>query len=312
MNYDQFLKEVEATVQEKLGVGYKVGIQRVTKFNGVVLDGLVVSELDKYFAPTIYLNPYYTCFKQGQPLGDILEEVISVYKENSDAALGDMKRLLDFENLKEKVVYKLIQKGANQELLDDVPYFEFLNLAVVFYLILDENEDMQMTALIHNSHMAAWGTTKEELRELAMINTPVLLPPVIRTMRDIMREILKEQFEDLYLEELFDDFMEEDLGKPPLYVLSNRKQMNGSSCILYEGCLEKFASEQNADVVILPSSQHELILIPDKGGLDYEDLQEMVEQINKSEVPVEDVLSDRVYKYDRVQDQIVMLEKQEE
>lgn len=309
MNYDQFLKEVTAEVQKKLGVGYKVGIQRVTKFNGVVLDGLVISELDKNFAPTIYLNPYYTCFKQGQPLGDILEEVISVYKENSDAVLGDMKRLLDFENLKEKVVYKLIQKRANQELLDDVPYFEFLDLAVVFYLILDENEEAQMTALIHNSHVVIWGTTKEELRELAMRNTPVLLPPVIQTMRDIMHEILKEQFEDLYVDEFFDDFMGEDLGKPPLYVLSNRKQMNGSSCILYKGCLEKFASEQNADVIILPSSQHEVILIPDKGGLDYADLQETVKQINKSEVPVEDVLSDCVYKYDRDKDQIVMLGK---
>ncbi len=309
MNYEQFLKDISVKVQEKLGGGYKVGIQRVTKINGVVLDGLVISELDKNFAPTIYLNPYYMRFEQGESLEDILEEVVSVYRENSDVALGDMSRLLDFENLKEKVVYKLIQEGTNQELLEDVPYFEFLDLAVVFYLILDENEDTQMTALIHNSHMATWGTTKVELKELAMKNTPVLLPPVIRTMRDIMREILKKQFEDLYVEELFDDFMEEGLEKPPLYVLSNRRQMNGSSCILYEGCLEKFALEQNADVIILPSSQHELILIPDKEGLDYGDLQEMVEQINKSEVPVEDVLSDHVYKYDRIKDEIVILGK---
>lgn len=309
MDYKEFVKNIRTAIQEKLGIDYDIKIQKVTKNNNIILDGLIIRSKDKQFAPIIYLNSYYKHFKQGMPLSEIAEDVIDVYKENASTAPGETKMLLDFNNLKDKVAYKLIQKEQNRKLLEDIPAFEYLDLAIVFYLILGENEGTQMTALIHNSHMVAWGTTKEELRELAMKNTPVLLPPVIRTMRDIMREILKEQFEDLYVEELFDDFMGEDLGKPPLYVLSNRRQMNGSGCILYKGCLEKFASEQEADVVILPSSQHEVILIPDKGGLDYDDLQEMVRQINISEVPVEDVLSDGVYKYDRAKDQIDMLGK---
>jgi hypothetical protein len=299
MSYEQFLEDVKTAIQEQLGDGYNVNLQKITKVNGVVLDGLIISETDKNLAPTIYLNPYYVSFEQGEPFPDILEAVISIYKEHRDVALGDMKRLLDFNNIKDLVVYKLIQKETNQELLEDIPSFEFLDMAVVFSLILDESKSGQMTALIHNSHLAAWGTTKEELYHLAMKNTPKLLPPVITTMKEIIGNILKEQFEGLCMDELPGDFLDTDPKNPSLYVLSNKMQLNGAGCILYDDCLKKFSAEQTADVIILPSSLHEVILIPDQGGLDYEELQKMVIQVNKNDVPDEDVLSNRVYKYSR-------------
>lgn len=299
MSYEQFMEAVKTAVQGELGSGYDVRTQKITKNNGVMLDGLIIGEMGKRIAPTIYLNPYYMRFKQGMSLTEILAEVISEYKESSDIVFGDMKRLLDFNNLKDRVVYKLVQKETNQKLLEEIPTYEFLDLAVVFYLILDENKGGQMTALIRNSHMTTWGTTKEELYQLAKKNTPELLPPVIKTIKEIMREMLKEHLEDLYMDELLDDLLEADPEKPSLYVLSNEKQINGAGCLLYEDCLKKFADSQNADIVILPSSVHEVILVPDKGGLDYGELQEMVSQVNKNEVPEEDVLSNGIYKYFR-------------
>ena len=299
MNYNQFLEEVRAAVQERLGNDYEIRIQKITKNNGIVLDGLIIGEAGKGIAPTIYLNPYYTRFKHGMSLADILPEVISEYKESSDIVFGDMKRLLDFNNLKDRVVYKLVQRETNQELLGEIPAFEFLDLAVVFYLILDENKGGQMTALIRSSHMTTWGTTKEELYRLAKKNTPELLPPVIKTIKEIMRDMLKEHLGDFYMDEILDDLLEEDSERKPFYVLSNEKQINGAGCLLYEDCLKKFAEEQNADVIILPSSVHEVILLPDKGDMDYAELQEMVSQINRNEVPEEDVLSNGVYKYSR-------------
>lgn len=74
-------------------------------------------------------------------------------------------------------------------------------------------------------------------------------------------------------------------------------RMCGASCILYEGVLEGFAKEKKADIIILPSSIHEVLLIIDRDDLDYVELQNMVKEINKAELPDEDVLSDRVYRY---------------
>ena len=297
MNYNQFLEEVRAALQERLGSDYEIRIHKITKNNGIVLDGLIIGKASKNIAPTIYLNSYYMHFTHGMSLQEILEDIISVYKENNDVVLGDMRELLDFSNVRDKVAFKLIQREKNKELLKDVPYIKFLDLAVVFYLILDEHKGGQMTALVQNSHMESWGVGKEELYHLAEKNTPILLPPEIKTMKEIMCNILKGHLEELEMEEVIDDLLDFDSEKPSLYVLSNKKQINGAGCILYDGCLTDFADCQNSDIVILPSSTHEVKLVPDDGKLDYEELRKMVGEINESEVPKEDVLSDRIYKY---------------
>ncbi len=262
-----------------------------------MLDGLIIGKASKSIAPTIYLNSYYMHFTHGMSLEEILEDIISAYKENNDVVLGDMRALLDFNYLNDKVAFKLIQREKNKELLKAVPYIEFLDLAVVFYLILDEHKGGQMTALIHNSHMESWGVGKEELYRLAEKNTPILLPPEIKTMKDVMRDFFRKNFEELWVDNMLDDLLEFDLENPALYVLSNRKYINGAGCILYDECLRNFAILQNTDIIILPSSVHETILVPDRDNLDYKELQSMVTEINLSEVPEEDILSNRIYKY---------------
>ncbi len=296
MNYNQFLEEVKIAIQKKLGSEYDISIQKVTKNNGMVLDGLIIRKADKNFAPTIYLNYYFLNFTQGISLPEILKGIITAYKETMDIALGDMKELLDFNNLKNKIVYKLIQKEKNQELLKEVPSFEFLDLAMVFYLILDENKEGQMTALIHNSHIQMWGVTKEEIYQLAKENTPALLPPEIKTMKEIMHDMLNELYDEMCMDEALENLLDID-SERPMYVLSNKRQINGAGCILYDDCLKEFAISQGSDIIILPSSVNEVILVPDKGNLNYGELQNMVGQINESEVAEEEVLSDHIYKY---------------
>jgi hypothetical protein len=297
MSYNQFLEEIKAAVQKSLGNGYEIQIQQIRKNNGVLLDGLIIGKARNSVAPTIYLNSYYIDYSHGKSIDRILEDIMSIYKENSDVNLGEMRKLLDFSNLKDKVAFKLIQKEKNRELLKEVPYFEFLDLAVVFYLLLDENQGGQMTALIHNSHMEQWGITGDELDDLAKKNTPVLLPPEIRTIEEVIRDIFTKQLSEFDEDSLIDLFGS-DPNNPTIYVLSNKKQINGAGCILYEGFLKCFAEEQKEDIIILPSSVHETLLIPDGGNLKYEELKEMVCQINLTEVLEVDVLSNGIYCYE--------------
>ncbi|GLB30046.1 hypothetical protein LAD12857_19690 [Lacrimispora amygdalina] len=294
MNYEQFLEAVKAAAQEKLGNSRDIKVQKIKKNNGVILEGLVINSKDDQFAPTIYLDSYYLDFKHGRSLTRIIEDIITVCKEDKDMTLKDIRIFLDFNNLKDKVVYKLIQTEANEELLKDIPSYDFLDLSVVFYLILDENKNEQMTALIHNSHMDSWGTTKEELYQLARKNTPEILPARIKTMREVLKGILKENQWDMG-----DGMIDELLGGElhPMYVLSNERQVNGACCILYDDCLEKFATEQKADIIILPSSIHETLLIPEWEGASYEELSAMVTEINQSEVQETDRLSNQIYRY---------------
>ena len=89
-----------------------------------------------------------------------------------------------------------------------------------------------------------------------------------------------------------------------MYVLTNKQKMNGASCILYEHILNDFANQKNKDIYILPSSVHEVILVPVAEDIDRTELSRMVRDVNRNELEEGDVLSDRVYYYDRVRDEI--------
>ena len=53
------------------------------------------------------------------------------------------------------------------------------------------------------------------------------------------------------------------------------------------------------DLIILPSSIHEVLLIPHSNHISYEELAETVFTINQEEVPQEDRLSNHIYYYSR-------------
>lgn len=297
MDYREFLCEVKEQIQMEMGTGYEVAIRKVTKNNGVMLDGLSVNRKAENLAPVVYLNSYYEQLGNHMTLSEIIDDILLIYKKFMKGPMRTAEDLSDFGYLRDKVVFKLIQADSNRELLVDTPNVAFLDMAIVFYLLLDQSEMGQMTALIHNSHLGVWNTTEEELYRLAKINTPKLLPAKIKTMKEVMYEMLMEQFGELSETDIIGEVLEDMPDKLPLYVLTNQCGTCGAGCILYEGGLEEFAKEKEADIIILPSSIHEVLLTIDRGDLDYEELEEMVKQINNAEVPVEDVLSNRIYRY---------------
>ena len=98
--------------------------------------------------------------------------------------------------------------------------------------------------------------------------------------------------------------MDDEEGVSPLYVLSNINGLYGAGCIIYQDVLKNFADTLDRDLIILPSSIHEVLITPDLSGTSYEDLSYMVTSINRQEVPMEDQLSNQVYLYTRADDQL--------
>ena len=90
----------------------------------------------------------------------------------------------------------------------------------------------------------------------------------------------------------------------PLHAATNTMRMNGAGVILYPGFLKKFAEKMGDDLYILPSSIHEVLLLPASYDVEVEFLKEMVSQINREEVLPEERLSDSVYFYDRKTDRV--------
>ncbi len=85
-----------------------------------------------------------------------------------------------------------------------------------------------------------------------------------------------------------------------MYVLtgSNMAAGNGSNVMLSSETLNKAREELGGDIVLLPSSRHEIIALPISDDMDPNALRQIVREVNTYSVAPEDFLSDNLYRYD--------------
>lgn len=287
MKYGDFLQCVQERTKEKAGEGGVVSINHVIKNNGCELDGLVIMEKGRHISPTIYLNGYYQQYQSGKKMDDIVCEIIQVYAENKDKLQIDAEYFEDFGKVRKCIVYKVINYSRNKKLLETVPHKRLLDLAVVYYCLLGQSEGESATALVYNTHLEKWKITEQQLYYAAVENTPNLLQSQIRPMSAIIKAMLGEEEP------------ESRSDSEEMYVLTNQSRMNGAACILYEDVLYQFASKIGHDLYILPSSVHEVILLPKLETYDREELEKIVREVNTEGVAKEEVLSEHVYTYSR-------------
>lgn len=79
-------------------------------------------------------------------------------------------------------------------------------------------------------------------------------------------------------------------------IVTNRSGIYGAATVL--AIAEQAAEQMGGAFYMLPSSVHEVILLPESMGISYEEAALLVQEVNSSEVGPEDFLSDTVYRYE--------------
>lgn len=289
MNYQEFLTTIRSQLSLRIDADMKLDIRSFTKNNGTQYDGLILLRPDRNVSPAIYLMPYYHRYLEGVCLEDIYEDILHTYHANEPESDFDTSCFTDFTRAGEHIVMRLVSFQKNEELLKDVPHFRYQDLAVIFYFLLHADAENQANILIHNHHLDLWNITKDTLYTLAKKNTPKLLPPQLVPMKSILQEM--HLLPESQLAE----------PSPPLYVLTNEYRTNGATVLLYEGLLKEIADLFEKDLIILPSSIHEVLLLAadasDRHELSH--YTDMVKEVNASHLTDEEILSDHAYYYCR-------------
>lgn len=320
MEYEQFVQDVKHCLCWKVDGDYEVKVNHVIKNNSVALDGILLFKEGINVSPNIYLNSYYEQHKDGKSLEEIADDIIEMYHASMVYSEEEMYDLdFSYERMKSKIIYRLVNFKKNEMMLEHTPHIRFLDLAIVFCCMMKQDYTGIGTIRITNEHMNEWGVEVKDLIKMASINTPRMFPIKIRTMNDVIREMLQRDFSHFIIEETEDicpevlvsemiEEMVENMGHNeethPMYILTNEIGINGASTLLYKEALYRFAMEKDCDFYILPSSIHEVILVPKTEELDTEELQNMVKEVNQTQVAIEEVLSDKVYVYNRLQNRI--------
>ena len=298
MEYKEFVEYIKMNAGYIAGEGGNITINHVIKNNGCEMDGLVIMEKGKDIAPTIYLDSFYELYTNGENIKNIIRQIEVIYEQNKNNVTFDVNILKHFDTIKDKIVYKVVNYRSNEKLLEQVPHKRILDLAVVFYCLLDNEYGRSATALIYNNNLKNWNVTIDDVYKAALKNTPDLLHSKISSMAALFEKCgVNVDGEEVDLK----DYVPSDM-----YVLTNESKLNGAACILYENVLYDFAQKLGADLYILPSSVHEVILLPKLSMFEKDELVNMVKEVNTEGVSADEVLSDHVYEYNRTERLITM------
>ena len=300
LNFDDFKKEVVEKILGFLPESFKnaiVELSIVTKNNNLKLTGLIIKIPDSNIAPTIYLEDFYKNYEKGKDIDSILEEIANIRQRSELKNAYEIGFIKDFEKCRDMLLPRLINKKMNEEMLKDKPYSKVEDLAIIYEIKLNQNKERKMSILVNNDIFELWKISLEELRDIAINNISNMEPCVMKSMTEIMIEMMMPKLLENGLDEEKAKEIINNSSPEMMYVITNKSKNHGAMAILdnkfIDECIEKIGN----DFYILPSSIHELIIIPNNNEMDAEILREMVKEVNRTQVSLEDKLSDNVYRY---------------
>lgn len=267
--------------------------ETITGNNDTKKEGVIVRKPEAEVAPVIYLEDSIDRLIAGEELEAILDELVALIDQDVNLSAGNF---FDFEKVKEKIFFRVINAGKNEELLKSVPYRKFLDLAVTFRVVCMVNDNVKGSTIINYRTLHQWGISEDELYEIAYNNTfsqPLNAVPI--------SEIIKNKLCDSEAD------IPQDVDKLlPIYVFGHNSD-SGAACILQKDLLRKLAQKHQKDLIVLPSSIHEIMVVAKERECPVSVFRDMIRGVNHSVAPVSDVLSDHVYLYNREKDELMDL-----
>lgn len=261
--------------------------------NGQRRVGITFSRPGQEIAPVIYVEPFYKSVQQGEPLEDVMREIArTVELEMKNRPPITASQISEYDRIKEYLGVKLVNTKANRRNLKDITHIEMedMSLIPVIRFPMPEQE-MYGNMKITEELRRAWGVSVHDIFEQAWKNEE---PPVLQELGDAVS----------YGEDIHDLFAVERLTNDTMYVLTNQRAIDGAIQIALPGVMKKLSELLPKGFFIIPSSIHETLIMP-KGmeiqGLEMtpKEMGQMLREINQGYVEKDEILSDRIYEYDR-------------
>lgn len=292
---EQFVKMITEELKKQFGEGYEITPMEKRKNNGIVLHGICIHKKGENISPVVYVDTYYKDYEKG--ILGITQIADSLRKDCTEEKMPEQvpDGITDYGAMKSRIRLAVINYQANTAELEDRPHRRFLDLAVVYYMDMEE-VDVRATCSVTNRVMALWGTSEPELFRQGCENQRLHDTACIEGFSDILEEMLQENPDEEMRKTLA--ALRAGAAQPLMLIASNRKRQYGACCILDTSFLQGVADGMACNLVIYPSSLHEIVIVPKYGEKDVMG-SSGVEEINSTTVNAEEQLSNSVYLFDR-------------
>lgn len=261
------------TIRNMVKIGTNIEAKETQKGTRT-LTGIMIGDKNNVFTPVVYME-YYEDLFQEKGYEAVAREMIKIC-QNTEVLHVNLNEITSLDYAKNNLMLCIAPARTNNGNVS----FPYLDLELYFRVTIDGG-----TYTVTELMMGSWGITKEELLEIATNNSTY----TVKSMEDILKELVEDSY---------DDFLE----VPQEYrqtVITNELQNYGASALYNKTLLKEIADKFNDDLCIMPSSIHEIIVIPMNVIPSKENVDSMIKEINELEVRPEKRLSDHAYVFHR-------------
>lgn len=284
-------------------------ITNVTKNNGVEYTGLQFTG-ESNIQPVVYLDQFYSAYEDGvTDIDRIADHIYDTYHANALGSDFNLDDLLDYEKAKNNLMVVVRNAELNAAQLEKVPHEIHEDLAEMYRVCVSCVDDSMGSVLVTNEMLEKFGVDEATLKEDAWSSMRANHPGELKNMFDVLNEIYSDKFG----EDMPADMMEMmGVDRPAMYVYTSKDKFNGSAYMFDKEAMNSIAEKFGESFAVLPSSIHEYICLPESVVESYDDLKRMVEEVNSTQVSVDEQLSDNVYRYDKDTQELSMYDGQSE
>lgn len=286
---DEILHRLEETAEQ----GYSVSMEQVGKNNGQKREGIVIRAEGSRISPVFYLDVMYEQYLQGMSLDELIEGIWQFYWDEAREQKFDVNDFTDWSRVKNRLFLRVVSTDMNRAALETVVHKEILDLSAVVYVRLDNpTGDGVASVLVRKEHLALWQQSEEDVYALALRNTRQE-NIVFASITNVISGMLSEEERELLLDD------KRMAMESPLFVLTNEEKLFGAVYMLFPEIMDQIATEKGEDLYVLPSSIHEILVLATSKVDNPSCLSDLVQDVNEMQLPIEQRLSNHIYKYSR-------------
>ena len=298
MKPNEFYTTIKEHILEFLPQEYnhaKVIVEEIVKPGDVKLHGLSIIKENDLFSPNIYLDECYDMYMKGENIKSILRIIADTYLHEIKKPIMMEIPYCNKEWIKEKVLLQAIDKRTNQSYIDQYPHMELgCDYVAIPYITLNSTNYPAISRLT-NDICEIIDMTNDQLLKKAMENTQEKYPAVFGNMLNVLLDM-----ESCFLNDnpVIDP-------RDPMFTITNEIAYMGAITLFYPGNLQKIGHLLSQNYYILPSSVHEMLIIPEKTAqMTPDELSLMVQEVNIHKIPFKEQMGNRVMYYDRKNDEL--------
>lgn len=290
MLFTDFKDYIQQNISAYLTSDYadaEFNLQHIAKSNGYEYDALTISKHGEKCAiiPALDLTRAFRDYQNGADLDEIVSKLADI-RMNAKLEGFDKESILTFEGVRERIMPRLVNTANNAKYLEGKPHIEIdSDISMMFVVRVEETAEGMADAVIDDRLLDLWGVDTATVKATAIENNRRQTPKFVN-----IEKALFGGASDFDLDNI-------DLDAPmQLYILSNRQNTQGATMILNDDLMARIA-DRIGSYYILPSSIHEVLILPKSAGAEAEELANMVKTVNSETVSEHEKLSDKVYEY---------------